>query len=159
MSDILDILGCEHPLTIGAMAHIGTPELGIPTVEAGFGCCILASLMILDELERKMDENGAKFSEAGTHSYGLNILMADNPRIKEDVDLVVKMKPRFVTLSAVLRPSPDVFKAFHQAGIYVGVLVGSTRFTNLCLKVLKKEELKPDFFIAEGKSSGGHLGP
>lgn len=158
MSEILEILGCEHPLTIGAMAHIGTSDLGIPVIQAGFGFCMTMIKANTDRDEWVTNEVN-KLKKASDSNFGLNILMADNPRIKEDVELIIKMKPRFVTLSAVLRPPTSNIKALHDAGIYVGILVGSARFTQLCIKVLGKDGIKPDFLIAEGNNSGGHLGP
>lgn len=158
--DVLELLGADRPISIGAMAHIGDHNLGIPVLESGGAFCATMVRAGEDRDEWVAREVKAYY-EADYENFGLNILMADNPRIDEDFELVIKMRPWFVTLSAVIAPAvlkklPGYLKSLHEAGIYVGMLIGSEKHLKLVLRFMGDQCL--DFVILEGRPSGGHVG-
>ena len=155
--DAQEIFGSDRPGVVGAMAHIGTAELGIPSIEAGLGFCMT---MMHDGQtpESWVPCQAGMMHEAGCSDFGINIFAAENKRLAEDILLALAIAPRFVTLSAVLRPPVDEIRALNEAGIFVGCLVGSCRQLPLILRQLG-EVAHLDFVVAEGKRSGGHNGP
>lgn len=156
--DACEIFGSEKSGCVGALAHIGTPEIGIPAIiKGGVGFTMTMRHAGTDPDTWDLDQVD-KFRKAGISNFGMNLLYAENPRIAKDVELIMRIKPRYVTVSAVpLRPPRDIFKELREAGIILGMLIGNGRYLGVLEKTLDTAT-RPDFVVLEGNGSGGHNG-
>jgi len=157
VKDIFGVLKARFK--VGAMAHIGDAVLGIAVLAQGWAFDLTMRRAGVDIREWVL-EQVRQIRDAGFVNFGMNLLFAENDRLDEDVDLILEIRPGWVTISALTDPrgAVEYIRRLKAAGIYVGVLIGSLKQLNMILKYIPAE-LLPDFFVLEGRESGGHNGP
>ncbi len=142
---ICDLLGIEHPVIQGGMAHIGTAELVSAVSNAG-GLGIIGTGFYKPEWVREQIQ---LTRQRTSRPFGVNIQMA-SPFIQAVVEVILQEKAALVSTGA---GNPEAFiPAFKRAGSKVMPVVASVTAAR------RMEQAGADIIVAEGMESGGHVG-
>lgn len=141
-------MGTEFPFIQGAMTWItDKPEFAREIAEAG-GLPTIALGMMNRELINRRLGNLQEIMEP--KPYAINVIcLAENPYRDEQLDWILKIKPRFVVLAA---GEPRQPKKLHNSGIDVIYIAPNEEM----LKLAFKEGIR--YVICEGNEAGGHVG-
>ncbi len=149
-----DIFGCEKNIICEPMAWIGTYELISEVINEG-----AAGYLGIGNANAKFTKAqiSSMRERCGNKPFGVNIL-STNPKKERDKVLEVILENsdvvRYVSLSAFSRPPKNIVQALREKGIKVIARIGREDYIPLWERVAN-----PDLYDAEGRESGGHLGP
>jgi nitronate monooxygenase len=145
------------PIIAAPMFLVSGPQLVIGACKAGVAAAFptlnARPIEVLDEWLTKIDaELGAALTAGATCApYGVNLILhASNPRVKQDVELVVRHKVPFVITS--LGHPGEVVAAVHAYG---GIVLSDVIHAYHAKKVA---EAGVDGIIAVASGAGGHAG-
>jgi nitronate monooxygenase len=145
------------PIVAAPMFLVSGPQLVIGACKAGVAAAFptlnARPIEVLDEWLTKIDaELGAALTAGATCApYGVNLILhASNPRVKQDVELVVRHKVPFVITS--LGHPGEVVAAVHAYG---GIVLSDVIHAYHAKKVA---EAGVDGIIAVASGAGGHAG-
>lgn len=142
---VCDLLGIEHPIIQGGMAHVGTAELVSAVSEAG-GLGIIGAGYYQPEW---VAQQIRLTRERTSRPFGVNIPLT-SPHAAQVIRVVLEAKVPVVT-TGVGDPTPHL-PEFKAAGIKVMPVVGGVALAR------RLEEAGVDAIVAEGAESGGHIG-
>ena len=182
-TDLLELLGIEHPIVQAPMAGSGTPALAAAVSNAGGLGSLGCGTMTPDDLEAKAEELRA----ATNRPFNLNFFAHNAPKANPDVDALTRRRvaPFYEelglgdaphsgkapfdtfdsgTLSVLLEIKPAV-ASFHF-GLPAPDMVGALKDAGcrlLCSATTVEEarllaEAGVDAIIAQGWEAGGHRG-
>jgi enoyl-[acyl-carrier protein] reductase II len=142
---ICDLLGIEHPIIQGGMAHIATSELVSAVSNAGglgiIGCGYYEPEWVRDQIRLTKQKTNRPF--------GINIPLT-SPHVKEVIEVILQEGvPIITTGTASPRPYIDRLK---RAGMKVVPVIATVA------AACHVEEVGADAVVAEGMESGGHIG-
>jgi len=143
LAKLLDI---EFPIIQGGMAHISTGKMAGAVSEAG-GLGIISSGSRDAEYLRQQIADARNIT---TKAFGVNVMLA-NPKTPEIMDLIIKEKIPVVATGAGT-PEPYM-KRLLDAGCKVIPVIPHVRAAK------KMEAIGAFAVVAEGRESGGHVGP
>lgn len=144
---------CRLPLIVAPMFLVSGPQLVIETCKAGvIGTFPALNQRTAEGFEQWLLEiQTALGSMQGAAPFGVNLIVHDsNPRLHEDLALIVKHKVPLVITS--LGAVPDVVDAIHQYGGVVYHDVINLRHAR------KAASAGVDGLIAVSAGAGGHAG-
>ncbi len=146
MNPVTEMLGCQHPIMLGAMGVICNPKLVAAVSEAGgYGLLATAFLQNVDVLRGQIQET----KKLTGNPFGANIF-AMNPLVPELIDILAEEGVRAVTVSG---GSPKkIIPMLHEKNMKAIVVVPSADVAR------KSEALGADAIVAEGSESGGMQG-
>ena len=146
MNAVTDMLGCRHPIILGAMGVICNPELVAAVSEAGgYGLLATAFVQDVDVLRRQIQET----KKLTGHPFGANIF-AMNPLVHKFIDILAEEGVHAVTVSG---GSPrEIIPRLHEKKMKAIVVVPTADVAR------KAEVLGADAIVAEGSESGGMQG-
>ena len=138
------MLGIRYPILVAPMFLVSTPELLLAVAEAG-------AIAAIPSLNFRTHEAFAAFLEAfPDRPFGVNLILKDNPRLKEDLDAVVRRRVPLV-ITSLGDPGPVVERVKAYGGRVFADVVG--------LRHAKKAaERGVDALIAVAAGAGGHAG-
>lgn len=142
---ICDLLGIEHPIFQGGMAHIATSELVSAVSNAGglgiIGCGYYESEWVRTQI---------KLTKQKTHKpFGINVPLT-SPHVKDVIETILQEGVPIIT-TGTASPKPYI-QQLKQAGMKVIPVVATVA------AALQVEEAGADAVVAEGMESGGHIG-
>ena len=146
MNAVTEMLGCRHPIILGAMGVICNPELVAAVSEAGgYGLLATAFVQNADVLREQIRET----KKLTGNPFGANIF-AMNPLVPALIDILADEGVRAVTVSG---GSPKkIIPMLHEKNMKAMVVVPTA-------DVAKKAEASgADAIVAEGSESGGMQG-
>jgi len=142
---ICELLEIRYPIFLGGMAHVSRAPLVAAVSEAGGLGIIGSGGMSPEDLAREI----AEVRRLTDRPFGVNLMLMD-PRVQEQVEVVIEARVRMVTTGA---GSPAKYmEALKGAGILVFPVVPAVSLAQ------RMERLGADGVIAEGMESGGHIG-
>jgi enoyl-[acyl-carrier protein] reductase II len=143
---VTDMLGCQHPIILGAMGVICNPELVAAVSEAGgYGLLATAFVQDFEVLHRQIRET----KELTNKPFGVNIF-AMNPLVPDFISILAEEGIKAVTVSG---GSPKaIIPMLHEKGVKALVVVPTADVAR------KAEESGADAIVAEGSESGGMQG-
>lgn len=142
---VTEVLGIEHPVIQGAMAHIADAGLASAVSEAGGLGIIACGGHDLEWVSDQIDEARRRTGRP----IGANVMLMD-PLAKEVAHLLVEKHVEVITTGA---GSPaEYIPMWHEAGIKVVPVIASVAHAR------RMERLGADAIVAEGTESGGHIG-
>jgi len=142
---ICELLEIRYPIFLGGMAHVSRAPLVSAVSEAGGLGIIGSGGMSPEDLAREI----AEVRRLTDRPFGVNLMLMD-PRVQEQVEVVIEARVRMVTTGA---GSPAKYmEALKGAGILVFPVVPAVSLAQ------RMERLGADGVIAEGMESGGHIG-
>ena len=146
MNPVTEMLGCQHPIMLGAMGVICNPKLVAAVSEAGgYGLLATAFLQNVDVLRGQIQET----KKLTGNPFGANIF-AMNPLVPELIDILAEEGVRAVTVSG---GSPKkIIPMLHEKNMKAIVVVPTADVAR------KSEALGADAIVAEGSESGGMQG-
>ena len=146
MNPVTEMLGCQHPIMLGAMGVICNPKLVAAVSEAGgYGLLATAFLQNVDVLRGQIQET----KKLTGNPFGANIF-AMNPLVPELIDILAEEGVRAVTVSG---GSPKkIIPMLHEKNMKAIVVVPTADVAR------KSEALGADAIVAEGAESGGMQG-
>lgn len=145
MNRLCALLGIRYPILQGGMAHVARSPL-VAAVSAAGGLGILGSGGMPPEV---LAEEISLVRRATDRPFGVNLMLLD-PRIEEQVEVVVRERVPVVTTGA---GNPGRFiDRLKSAGARVLAVVPATALAR------RVERSGVDAIIAEGTESGGHVG-
>ena len=146
MNAVTDMLGCRHPIILGAMGVICNPELVAAVSEAGgYGLLATAFVQDVDLLRGQIRET----KKLTGHPFGANIF-AMNPLVNKFIDILAEEGVHAVTVSG---GSPkEIIPLLHEKNMKAIVVVPTADVAH------KAEALGADAIVAEGSESGGMQG-
>jgi NAD(P)H-dependent flavin oxidoreductase YrpB (nitropropane dioxygenase family) len=145
---VCDLLGIEHPIALGGMGSVYSPELVAAVSNAGglgaMGCHYMSA--------EQVRAGTAAIRERTNKAFGLNFLIFD---VKEEgFAAALALKPAVIAF-AWPRPEQDV-KSYiaraHDAGSKVTFMAGGVP------EAVRAAEGGADVIIAQGTEGGGHVG-
>ncbi|MGH6769766.1 MAG: NAD(P)H-dependent flavin oxidoreductase [Xanthobacteraceae bacterium] len=145
---VCDLLGVEHPIALGGMGSVYSPDLVAAVSNAGgfgaMGCHHMNAQQVRDSIGLLRDRTNKPFA--------LNFLIFD---IKEDTfATALELRPAAIAF-AWPRPDQDI-KAYvaraHDAGCKV------TFMANGVPEAVRAAEARADVIVAQGTEGGGHVG-
>ncbi len=142
---ICDLLGIQHPIIQGGMAHVGTVELVSAVSNAGGLGIIGAGYYQPDWVKRQIQLTKQQTSKP----FGVNIPLT-SPFLEKVIEVVLKERVAIVATGAG-NPEPYITE-FKQAGMIVMPVVASVALAK------RLEKAGVDAIVAEGTESGGHIG-
>ncbi|MCL8209255.1 MAG: nitronate monooxygenase [Actinomycetia bacterium] len=143
---LTELLGVEHPIIQGGLAHIATGAFAAAVAEAGaFAQITATSLPTPDDLAREVEA----FRARSAKPFGINVAMGHRP-VDAFLEAAIAARPTAISLTGG-NPAPYIPR-IKAAGILVLVLVASLR------QAEKAEALGADAVIAVGQEGGGHIG-
>lgn len=142
---ICDLLGIEHPIIQGGMAHLGTAELVSAVSNAGglgiIGAGYNDSEWIRDQITCTR--------ELTDKPFGVNIPMI-SPHVEPVIRVILEEQVAVVTTGA---GDPRKYMAdLKETGIKVVSVIASVKIAK------RMEEEGADSIVAEGTEAGGHIG-
>lgn len=143
MIDVCELLQINYPIIQGGMGNISNAQLTAAVSEAGGLGTIGCGTMDSGEVEKIILET----KQLTAKSFAVNIAISVSPHTKDLIDLVIKHKIPFVSLSAG-NPAP-LIPLLHEHGIKVIVLVASVKHAQ------KAEAAGADILVAEGFEAAG----
>ena len=144
-SRICQLVKTRYPIFLGGMAHVSRAPLVIAVSEAGGLGIVGAGGMPLEALAAEI----AQVREKTDQPFGVNLMLMD-PRIEEQVKIVVQEKVPVVTTGAG-NPAPYMDR-LKEAGCKIFPVVPAVALAR------RMERSGADGVIAEGTESGGHVG-
>ena len=146
MNTVTEMLGCRHPIILGAMGVICNPELVAAVSESG-GYGLLATAFVQDaDVLRGQIQQTKKLTG---NPFGANIF-AMNPLVPEFIDILAGEGIRTVTVSG---GSPkEIIPMLHEKNMKAIVVVPTADVAR------KAEASGADAIVAEGSESGGMQG-
>jgi NAD(P)H-dependent flavin oxidoreductase YrpB (nitropropane dioxygenase family) len=146
MNAVTEMLGCQHPIILGAMSVICNPELVAAVSEAGgYGLLATAFVQDVDVLREQIQET----KKLTGNPFGANIF-AMNPLVPELIDILAEEGVSAVTVSG---GSPKgIIPMLHEKKMKAIVVVPTADVA------IKAEALGADAIVAEGSESGGMQG-
>ena len=146
MNAVTEMLGCQHPIILGAMGVICNPELVAAVSEAGgYGLLATAFVQNVDVLRGQIQET----KKLTGNPFGANIF-AMNPLVPELIDILAEEGVQAVTVSG---GSPkEIIPMLHEKNMKAIVVVPTADVAR------KAEALGADAIVAEGSESGGMQG-
>lgn len=142
---LCDLLGIEHPVFQGAMAHLATGELAAAVSATGALGIIGSGNAPADWVKRQID----LVRVTTDRPFGVNVMLA-SPYAAEVVDLVVSERVPIVTTGA---GNPGHYmEKLKAAGCRVIPVVGAVALAKRLVHA------GADAIVAEGMESGGHVG-
>jgi NAD(P)H-dependent flavin oxidoreductase YrpB (nitropropane dioxygenase family) len=146
MNPVTKMLGCQHPIILGAMGVICNPELVAAVSEAGgYGLLATAFLQNVDVLRGQIQET----KKLTGNPFGANVF-AMNPLVPELIDILAEEGVQAVTVSG---GSPkEIIPMLHEKNMKAIVVVPTADVAR------KAEALGADAIVAEGSESGGMQG-
>ncbi len=143
---LLDILGCEYPVILGAMGVICNPSLVAAVSEAG-GFGVLATAFVQDTEVVRRQAQAVK--ELTDKPFGANLHVM-NPMAREFGEALADEGVGCVTVSG---GSPkDIIPVLHDREMSVIAVVPNVEVA------VKAQKLRVDAIVAEGAESGGMQG-
>jgi enoyl-[acyl-carrier protein] reductase II len=142
---VCDLLGIEHPVIQGGMAHLGTAELVSAVSNAGglgiIGTGFYEPEWVRDQIHRTREQ---------THNpFGINVQLR-SPHIEQVIRIVLEEKVAIVTTGA--GDPAKYMPEFKQAGTKIIPVIASVSAAK------HMQELGADAIVAEGTESAGHIG-
>jgi enoyl-[acyl-carrier protein] reductase II len=142
---ICDLLGIQHPIFQGGMAHVGTAELVSAVSNAGglgiIGCGYYQADWVKQQIHLTKQKT--------TRPFGINVPLT-SPYAKEVIDIILQEGVTIITTgTGSPRPYIDRFK---QAGMKIIPVISTVAAAK------HVEEAGADAVIAEGMESAGHIG-
>ncbi len=142
---ICDLLGIEHPIIQGGMAHIATAELVSAVSNAGglgiIGCGYYQAEWVRQQIRLTKQKT--------TKPFGINVPLT-SPYVKEVIEVILQEGVPIIT-TGTASPRPYIHR-FKQAGMKIMPVVGTVAAAK------HMEEAGVDAVVAEGMESGGHIG-
>ncbi|HEX9896456.1 MAG TPA: nitronate monooxygenase [Dehalococcoidales bacterium] len=142
---ICDLLGIEHPIIQGGMAHIATAELVSAVSNAGglgiIGCGYYQAEWVRQQIRLTKQKT--------TKPFGINIPLT-SPHVKEVIEVILQEGVPIITTGAA-SPRPYIHR-FKQAGMKIMPVIATVAAAR------HMEEAGADAVVAEGMESGGHVG-
>ncbi|MCD4716258.1 MAG: nitronate monooxygenase [Desulfobacterales bacterium] len=144
MTQLLEILGCKHPIIQGPIGHLNDPKMVAAVSEAGaFGMLALGFERDLGNIKRMINE----VRELTDKPFGANLMIAINPKNDAILELLTEEGVKTVTTSA---GSPKkLYPKIKELGLKV---------LHVCLAAppaVKAADAGADGVIASGTESGG----
>lgn len=162
---LADLFPVRNPYgVVGAMAHVGTADLGVPVMAEGW--------MFFNTMFHGV-EDCAQWFPAQMERYrvegfrpGANVLLAGNANpelhFKIILDLPAELRPSAVSISAITPREIKILipfvRALRELGITVVFLTGSLKQWQMFERMLPPDAM-PDAPALEGLESAGHVGP
>lgn len=143
---LADLLQIEFPIIQGGMAHISTGEMAGAVSEAGGLGIISTGSRDADYLIQQLDI----VRKITNKPFGVNVMLA-NPKTPEIMDVIIEEKIPVVATGAGT-PEPYMDRLL-EAGCKVIPVVPHVRAAK------KMEAIGAFAVVAEGRESGGHVGP
>jgi len=144
-TSLCDLLGIEHPIIQGGMAHLATAELVAAVSNAGalgmIGSGASASEWLREQITLTRERTDKPF--------GVNLMLL-SPWFEDNFKVTREEKVGIVTFGAG-NPGPYI-PALKAAGVKVLPVVASVALAR------RLERSGADAIIAEGMESGGHIG-
>lgn len=146
MNPVTKMLGCQHPVILGAMGVICNPKLVAEVSEAGgYGILATAFLQNVDVLRNQIQKTKALTNKP----FGANVF-AMNPLVPDIIEILAEEGIRAVTVSG---GSPkNIIPMVHEKNMKAMVVVPTSDVAG------KAESLGADAIVAEGSESGGMQG-
>jgi enoyl-[acyl-carrier protein] reductase II len=142
---ICDLLGIQHPIFQGGMAHVGTAELVSAVSNAGglgiIGCGYYEAEWVKQQIRLTKQKT--------TKPFGINIPLT-SPHAKEVIDVILREHVSIITTGAA-DPRPYMH-SFKKAGMKVIPVIATVSAAK------HMEEAGADAVVAEGMESAGHIG-
>jgi enoyl-[acyl-carrier protein] reductase II len=142
---ICDLLGIEHPIIQGGMAHIATAELVSAVSNAGglgiIGCGYYQAEWVRQQIRLTKQKT--------IRPFGINVPLT-SPYAKEVIDVILQEGVPIIT-TGTASPKPYIPR-FKQAGMKIMPVVATVAAAK------HMEEAGADAVVAEGMESGGHIG-
>ena len=144
-TSVCDLLGIEHPIIQGGMAHVSTTELASAVSNAG-GLGIIGTGNAGPDWVR---EQIRSTRQQTNNPFGVNIIMI-SPFVEEAIAVILEEKVAVVTIGAG-NPVAHIPR-LKETGIKVIPVVASVALAR------RLERSGADAVVAEGAESGGHVG-
>lgn len=145
-TELAKLLNIEFPILQGGMAHISTGKMAGSISEAG-GLGIISSASRNEDYLKQQIDDARRITKK---AFGVNVMLA-NPRTPELMELIIREKiPIVATGAGTPEPYMDRLLA---AGCKVIPVVPHVRAAK------KMEAIGAFAVVAEGRESGGHVGP
>ncbi len=146
MNTVTKMLGCQHPIILGAMGVICNPKLVAAVSDAGgYGLLATAFVQSGDVLRKQIQET----KKLTSNPFGANIF-AMNPLVPELIDILAEEGVQAVTVSG---GSPkEIIPMLNEKNMKAIVVVPTADVAS------KAETLGADAIVAEGLESGGMQG-
>lgn len=144
---LTSLLQIQYPILQGGMAWASESHLAAAVSNAGGAGTIGASGRSIGWLEQEIRRAHALTSKP----FGVNIPVPTDIYSDQAIQVLVRQKPAFVTLSAG-KPSREYVEALHQGGMLVFSVVPNLRAALSC------QGIGVDALIIEGAESGGRIG-
>jgi nitronate monooxygenase len=146
--DLNKALGLKHPIILAPMFLVSNKEMLVAAKNAGIiGCLPTHNLRPIKILKQTLEELDA----ATNGQYGVNLIVnQSNIRQKEELELVLKSKAKFIITS--LGNPKEVIEKAHDTGKMVFCDVTDFFFAE------KVKQLGADAIVAVNSGAGGHAG-
>ncbi len=142
---ICDLLGIEHPIVQGGMAHVATAELVSAVSNAGglgiIGCGYYQAEWVRQQIRLTKQKT--------IRPFGINVPLT-SPYAKEVIEVILQEGVPIIT-TGTASPKPYIPR-FKQAGMKIMPVVATVAAAK------HMEEAGADAVVAEGMESGGHIG-
>jgi NAD(P)H-dependent flavin oxidoreductase YrpB (nitropropane dioxygenase family) len=140
-----EMVGVRYPIVQTGMGWVATPSLVVAVAAAGGFGILAAATMTYDELAAAIDDVRSRTDLP----FGVN-LRADQPDVRERVDLLVRRQVRLASFA--MAPKPDLIARLHDGGVLVMPSIGAKRHAE------KVGEWGVDAVLVQGGEGGGHTG-
>lgn len=142
---ICDLLGIQHPIFQGGMAHVGTAELVSAVSNAGglgiIGCGYYQAEWVRHQIRLTKQQT--------TRPFGINIPLT-SPYARDVIDIILQEGVGIITTGNA-SPQPYI-ERFKNAGMKVIPVIATVSAAR------HMEEAGVDAVVAEGMESAGHIG-
>lgn len=142
---ICDLIGIEHPVIQGGMAHLGTAELVSAVSNAG-GLGIIGAGYYQPDWVRQQIHLTRELTD---RPFGINLPLT-SPYTDEVIAIILQEKVSVVTTG--VGDATAFVPALRELGMKVMPVVAGVR------PAQRLEEAGVDAIVAEGMESGGHIG-
>lgn len=144
-TELCDVLGIEHPIIQGAMAHISDGKFAATVSEAG-GLGVIASTLHDGQWVKEQVEIARSITDK---PFAVNLIM-ESDIVEECARMCVELKVPICTISA---GNPEkIVPILVEGGIKVICLIPHARAAK------KMQDLGATAVVAEGMEGGGHIG-
>ena len=144
-TELCDVLGIEHPIIQGAMAHISDGKFAATVSEAG-GLGVIASTLHDGQWVKEQVEIARSITDK---PFAVNLIM-ESDIVEECARMCVELKVPICTISA---GNPEkIVPILVEGGIKVICRIPHARAAK------KMQDLGATAVVAEGMEGGGHIG-
>ena len=146
-STLIRKLGIRYPLIVAPMFLISNPDMLVAAGEAG---CLGAMPSLNARSFEAFEESLANIRQRTQAPFGINLILLQNPRLEQDLELCVRYKVPLI-ITSLGNPTPVIEKV-HAYGGLVFCDVINLRHAQ------KVKQAGADGLVAVSYGAGGHAG-